>query len=453
MTRPLRVVIPSRNCPDQIGRAIRSVWEQEVDCDDVAVVVIDDASDDPRHAAAILATCDGLQPRPGWRIYDRTHNERLGATAGIALTVWSMLDDTDDWRSERDAVVVLVDGDDWLLPGALARILRAYTDPSVWVTYGSYTPHPPAEGCHPAEPYPDDVAGDGSYRSAANVFNHPLTFRAYLFAEIPPRQLRLASGEWVPAIYDEAIMYPLLEMAGPDRSLWIPEVMYAYWTENPASVWRDPDELAAATAAGEELRARPALPRLHYQDGGFLMARADDRAALVASYCERYGASTVIETGTGAGDLALALLDFPVVEQLLTVEVDPEVAERASDRIEAVHGPPDWSRWVLIVGDSVDNVRVWSQAIDERPFVWWLDAHRDNWWEGDPATVTPVLAEVELILSRRPGDVVLIDDARLFGRATGYPTVADVEDVAAAATRGTYVVGVEHDIIRLIPGD
>lgn len=239
MTR-LHVVVPAYDCFEWLPACLDSVLAQTHP--DVVVTVVDDASTDERmrrYVGEIVPLLD-----QAWTGIVNT--QRVGATANIYNAVHG--------RPNEGEVVVLLDGDDALHgDDALARIAAVYDNPDVWLAYGSYRSEPHNPECHPAEPYPPEVIDAGTYRQWSTLFNHPLTFRRDLFDVLDRDDLRLDSGEWVPGIYDEAIMYPMLELSGWHTKC-MTDVTYVYNTANPLSVVRA--QADAISAAGEELRSR-----------------------------------------------------------------------------------------------------------------------------------------------------------------------------------------------------
>ena len=99
--------------------------------------------------------------------------------------------------------------------GALA-IVAEHFEAGAWVTYGSFVfadgrPGSPSSAYEPAE----DI------RAAIWKATHLKCFRAELFRAIDHDDLCLPSGEWLPHARDLAIMFPLLELAGPARSVHV----------------------------------------------------------------------------------------------------------------------------------------------------------------------------------------------------------------------------------------
>lgn len=170
------------------------------------------------------------------------------------------------WRSmdpQDDDVVVFVDLDDRLArPDALA-IVRSYYDQGALMTYGSYRAvppdHPTAASCKPARPYPDIVHHMNTYRRIPAHFNHLRTVQWRVLKHLTDKDLRNDQGEYWVAHTDSAIMIPCLELAGT-RCAVIPDVLYEYTCDNPASVWRSMNDTLRQEYA--QLQARPAKARL-----------------------------------------------------------------------------------------------------------------------------------------------------------------------------------------------
>lgn len=133
-----------------------------------------------------------------------------------------------------EEIVIDYDGDDWLVkPEVLSIINKAYENPNVWLTYGSYVNWPKDQGCC-CKTIPNSVIQSNSYRDYQWVSSHAKTFYAWLFKKIKPEDL-MSQGKFVDMACDVAFMFPMLEMAG-GRHLFIPDVLYIY---NRANVIND----------------------------------------------------------------------------------------------------------------------------------------------------------------------------------------------------------------------
>lgn len=242
------VVAVGRDCYPFLPDCLASLSEQTYR--PLRVVLVDDASTDPMQRQLVAEV-------GGWSDWRAILNDSpVGALANIDRAIRAT-------SGPADEVVLLVDLDDALDgPDAAATIAAAFDDPDVWLTYGSYRPVPPDDRAPMAEPYPANVIAHRTFRyQEAARFNHPIAFRRFLFDAIPPGELRTPTGAWVPYVYDEALMYPMLELAGA-RHRCLPDVTYRYTTTNPASCTADPDRAEASRLAAAELRSRKRLPLL-----------------------------------------------------------------------------------------------------------------------------------------------------------------------------------------------
>lgn len=154
--------------------------------------------------------------------------------------------------------------------------------------------------------------------------------------------------------------------------------------------------------------------------------------------------ATLVETGTADGDNFWRIAhNFP---QAFTIELDERPYHDA------------WQRFVrypsltALYGDSSIVLERLIPLI-EGPAVFWLDAHYCGGARGNEDT--PIATELRHIFTHRQDEpnLILIDDARLFGTDTAYPTVDWVRNFVAAqpcADRYTSVY-VENDIIHVEP--
>lgn len=126
-----------------------------------------------------------------------------------------------------DDVVVQLDGDDWLAhPHVLEQIAGLYVDPEVWLTYGSVLM---TDGTYNGNNMPYGPNED--IRTSRWRCSHLKTFRAGLFQLVNPEDF-MFEGEWTSHAVDHATMFPMVEMAGWDRTRWVKEAIYVYNFEN-----------------------------------------------------------------------------------------------------------------------------------------------------------------------------------------------------------------------------
>jgi glycosyltransferase involved in cell wall biosynthesis len=196
------------------------------------VIIIDDASTDG--TAELMCNICGDRD---WDCMVR------GENLGVPQNHWTML----NWlrstaEPDPDDVVVFVDGDDQLAPGALTTLRSYYEDPSLQLTYGQYRSEPFSPTCSLAGPYPQDVIDRRAYREHSLLgrgipWNHLRTVRWDVISQLTEKDFQFSDGEWYRMSSDAAVMYPCLELAG-DNFKFIPEVLYVYNSENPLSEWR-----------------------------------------------------------------------------------------------------------------------------------------------------------------------------------------------------------------------
>ncbi len=121
-----------------------------------------------------------------------------------------------------DRVVASLDLDDWLGPPTALSTVAKYYAAGAMVTYGSFMFADGRRGFARAYAPTENV------RKVPWRGTHLKTFRAGLFQKIKHEDFQDESGKWLPYARDLALMFPLLEMAGYDRTAFIPEPIYVY---------------------------------------------------------------------------------------------------------------------------------------------------------------------------------------------------------------------------------
>ncbi len=144
----------------------------------------------------------------------------------------------------RDGVIVVLDGDDrWAHDDALGTLARTFADPDVWLSYGSHAAffgrgrraerrfagrRPLRRARADTAPYPAEALASGAIRRLGWRAGHPLAFRRFLVDSVREEDLRDAHGRVLTSATDAAIVYPMLEMAGPRHVRHLDEVLYVY---------------------------------------------------------------------------------------------------------------------------------------------------------------------------------------------------------------------------------
>jgi len=153
-----------------------------------------------------------------------------------------------------DNINIILDGDDWLSSyNALSHLDRVYSEKDCLMTYGTYVYYPMGTiGVEPSE-YPRGVVENNSFRRDKWRASHLRTFKTKLFKHIDLEDLKNEKGEYYKTAYDQALMLPLLELAG-SRSEYIDKVLHVYNRENPLNVDKVKQHLQFQTA--QEIRSK-----------------------------------------------------------------------------------------------------------------------------------------------------------------------------------------------------
>ena len=254
------IVSAARNCAAWVENNVQSVLGQRYP--HWRAVLIDDASTDSTFAKAQASAASDDR-------YTVLRNEtQHGALANIVRA-------TELAAHAANDVIVIIDGDDWLSDNtALERLAHYYSDPSLWLSYGSHKllrrrwrdrlRGRPNRG--QARPVPDSVARLGLYRYHTGPWcaSHLRSYRKFLWDEIRDADLRDDDGEYFCSAADVATMLPLMEMAGPEHARYLPDILYVYNNDHASS---DNQEPVAAYERQQficalKIRAKPRYQRL-----------------------------------------------------------------------------------------------------------------------------------------------------------------------------------------------
>ncbi|MEW6746963.1 MAG: hypothetical protein AB1486_29860 [Planctomycetota bacterium] len=160
----------------------------------------------------------------------------------------------------------------------------------------------------------------------------------------------------------------------------------------------------------------------------------------VLDYGRRFGLRVLVETGTFYGAMLLAAR--PHFERLYSIELDNYLHQRARRLFAGDSGVH------LAHGDSGKQLAGVLAELTQ-PALFWLDAHYSGAGTARGPLDTPIVAEL-LAIFRHPitGHVILIDDARDFGRLPDYPPIDDLRRMVAQHKPG-HTCEVRDDIIRI----
>ena len=136
---------------------------------------------------------------------------------------------------DDDDICVTVDGDDWFpVVQVLERIDNYYQDPNIWMTCGQFLQW------RGLDSNGKDLYSKG-FTSKPDSFenlrtkpwrsSHLRTFKAWLFRKIDKQDLIAPNGNFWEVTGDLAFMYPMLEMSGIKRTLYVEDINYIYNVE------------------------------------------------------------------------------------------------------------------------------------------------------------------------------------------------------------------------------
>jgi hypothetical protein len=164
------------------------------------------------------------------------------------------------------------------------------------------------------------------------------------------------------------------------------------------------------------------------------------KQSVLKRYQEEYNLSILVETGTLYGDMLYAMRNC--FERLYSIELSEELCEKARKRFSA------FSKIEIIHGDSGEQIKHLLPKL-AKPTLFWLDGHYSGGITARGSQDTPIFLELTHIFeANRKGDVIIIDDARLFGVDKAYPTISGITEFVHMHRPGAKI-SVDTDSIRI----
>ncbi len=210
--KPIVVLVTSYNNQNWVKKNIESIVRQNYK--NYRVIYVDDFSKDHTIAQAKRYI---KKSRISERFTLIENKKRVGALENIYNVIHSFVED--------DEIVVSLDGDDWFYgTGVLSLINEVYSQEEVWLTHGTMIEYPYG-GSSWSIPVPDEIVKNNSFRTY-RCPSHLRTFYSWLFKKIKKEDL-LEEGEFYLMSWDQAIMFPMIEMAG-ERHKFLDSILYVY---------------------------------------------------------------------------------------------------------------------------------------------------------------------------------------------------------------------------------
>jgi len=159
-------------------------------------------------------------------------------------------------------------------------------------------------------------------------------------------------------------------------------------------------------------------------------------------YAKKYRIHTFVETGTYQGAMVLGLQD--IFSEIYSIELSCELFDQAVKRFK------NRKHITLLQGDSSTELGKIVPKLTT-PALFWLDAHYSAGITARGSKDTPIYEELKVILeSTNIEHILVIDDARCFGKEPGYPSINDLKQYVNSM-RPTANFFVEADSIRILP--
>lgn len=218
MNNKIKIITPFYNPGDFLETCISTVMSQKYD--NYQVIFVDDCSTDGSYEKL---------PKDDPRAIVIKNQTRKTALENIHNAIMHYCD--------PDDIVLLVDGDDWLPnKGVLSYVDNFYKTHDCWIMYGQAMWTDGRRGF--ASTY--DEESFKNLRKSPFRVSHLRTFRAGLYHKIQEQDptfscMKDKNGEFYRMTYDVAIMFPIMEMAGLEKTKFNDSTLYIYNRSNPIS--------------------------------------------------------------------------------------------------------------------------------------------------------------------------------------------------------------------------
>lgn len=219
MKNKIKIIIPFYNPGDFLKKCVASVITQ--DYENFEAIFIDDCSTDG-----------------AWNLLPHDKENVICIKNDVRKTALENIHDAIMNHCEKEDIVVLLDGDDWFAKKtSLSFINNFFNENECWIMYGQASWTNGQKGI--ARPYENEQEFN-NMRNKPFYVSHIRCFKAGLYQKIQSQDsdfscLKDVNGDFYKMTYDVAIMYPIMEMAGYDRTKYNDVPLYVYNKHNPIS--------------------------------------------------------------------------------------------------------------------------------------------------------------------------------------------------------------------------
>jgi glycosyltransferase involved in cell wall biosynthesis len=222
------IVIPTWNAKGLILKAVNSVIAQERKSFSLGIIIRDDMSSDGTYKELTDFFGMGIINEGYFRIDDidivfKRNSEKLYAPGNIYESVV-------DYVDNDEAIIGTLDGDDSLIgTTVLKEIYDIYQKYNPFVVYTQYRNSTGGIG------HCSKIEDTANYRNRGQWnSSHFRTAKAHLYKKINKEDL-MYEGDYFKQGGDLALVYPLVEMAGNDRTIFYDKVCYLYNNNLPTN--------------------------------------------------------------------------------------------------------------------------------------------------------------------------------------------------------------------------
>lgn len=166
------------------------------------------------------------------------------------------------------------------------------------------------------------------------------------------------------------------------------------------------------------------------------------KRSILHRYAIDFSCTSLVETGTQYGDTPWFFRNK--LDAIYTIELSRDLARLAGGRFQ------DYSNIHVVEGDSGKMIAEVIPKLTGKT-LFWLDGHYSSGVTAQGVLDCPIVSEImSIIRNCSVPYIILIDDARCFGRDKDYPTFQQLQGLLDGFLPEA-AVGITDDILHIIP--